>query len=53
MQDIQSIKQEVKKIIDLWGNRGGMIVAPAHEVEPETPIENILAIYETIREYNC
>jgi hypothetical protein len=42
------VKEEVRRIVDLWGTRGGMIVAPSHEAVPETPIENILAVYEQI-----
>lgn len=42
------IREEVKKVKDLWGNRGGIILAPSHEVMPDTPIENILTIYEEI-----
>ena len=42
----KEIKEEVKKIKDLWGQRGGIILAPSHETLPDTPIENILAIYE-------
>jgi uroporphyrinogen decarboxylase len=44
----KDIKEEVKKIIDLWGHKGGMMIAPSHEALPETPIENILAIYEQV-----
>jgi len=44
----EEIKEEVKKVIDLWGNRGGIILAPSHETLPDTPVENILAIYEAI-----
>ncbi len=40
-----SIKEEVKKIKGLWGLRGGMILAPSHEIVPGTPLENIIAIY--------
>jgi len=40
------IKAEVKKIHDLWGTRGGVIIAPSHMIFPETPIENILAVYD-------
>ena len=47
----EKIEEEVRKIIDLWGNRGGMIIAPAHEIEPETPIENIIAIYKAVNEH--
>lgn len=39
------VKEEVRKIQNLWGNRGGVIIGPSHEVLPETPIENVLAIY--------
>ena len=46
----EEIKEEVKKVMDLWGNRGGIILAPSHETLPDTPIENILAIYEAINE---
>jgi uroporphyrinogen-III decarboxylase len=42
------VKEEVKKIIDLWGTRGGMILAPSHETLPDTPVENVLTVYETI-----
>lgn len=40
------IREEIKKIKDLWGNRGGVILAPSHETLPDTPVENVLAIYE-------
>jgi len=42
----QGVKEEVKRINDLWGNRGGAIIAPSHLILPETPIENILTIYD-------
>jgi uroporphyrinogen decarboxylase len=44
------IRGEIKKIMGLWGNRGGIILAPSHETLPDTPVENVLAIYETIHE---
>lgn len=46
----EGVKEVVKKIKDLWGNRGGMILAPSHETLPDAPIENILAIYEAVSE---
>jgi uroporphyrinogen decarboxylase len=49
----EDVEEEVKKIVELWGDRGGIIIAPAHEIEPETPLENIVAIYDALREcYN-
>jgi uroporphyrinogen-III decarboxylase len=47
----EDVRDEVKKVIDLWGNRGGIILSPSHEVMPGTPVENIIAIYETINDY--
>jgi hypothetical protein len=47
----EDVKNEVKKVIDLWGNRGGIILSPSHECMPGTPVENIVAIYKTINEY--
>ncbi len=44
------IENEVKKIKELWGNRGGIILAPSHEILPDTPIKNVLALYEEINE---
>jgi hypothetical protein len=42
------IREEVKKVKDLWGNRGGVILAPSHEALPETPLENIISMYEEL-----
>lgn len=44
----QDIKKEVKKIKELWGNSGDIILGPSHEALPETPVENILALYGEI-----
>jgi len=46
------IGEEVKKIFDLWGYDGGIVIAPSHAIHPGTPIDNILAIYEAVREEN-
>lgn len=48
--DAKDVKKEVQKIKSLWKNNGGMIVAPSHEMMPETPVENVLALYD---ELNC
>ena len=43
------IREEVKKIKHLWGERGGIILGPSHEIVPESPLENVLALYEELR----
>ncbi len=40
------IRAEIDRINQLWGNGGGIIAGPSHEATPDTPIENILAIYD-------
>ena len=47
----EDVKNEVKKVIDLWGDKGGIILSPSHECMPGTPIENILTIYKTINDF--
>lgn len=37
---------EVRHRIDVVGADGGLILAPAHAMQPDTPVENALAIYE-------
>ena len=44
----KEIRQEVKKIKELWGTRGGIIAGPSHEIVPGTPIENILVLYNEL-----
>ncbi len=39
------VRAEVQRAHDLWGTRGGLVLGPSHEAAPETPLENILAIY--------
>jgi uroporphyrinogen decarboxylase len=46
----QQIKDEVKRRIHILGKNGGYIVAPAHNIQPDTPIANILAFFEAINE---
>jgi uroporphyrinogen decarboxylase len=46
----EKIKNEVKKMIGILGKDGGYILAPAHNIQPDTPVENILAIFEAVKE---
>ncbi len=39
------VADEVRRGLDLWGLDGGLILGPSHEMVPETPIENVLALY--------
>lgn len=44
------VRVEVTRLCQVLGQGGGFILAPTNNVMPETPVENILALYETVRE---
>lgn len=44
------VRQEVLHRIGTLGRHGGYIVAPSHAFQPDTPLENVLAVYETVLE---
>jgi len=45
----EKIKDEVKRICEILGKDGGYIVAPAHNIQPDTPVENILAMFDAVK----
>jgi uroporphyrinogen decarboxylase len=42
----EMIRDEVRRRIDILGKDGGYIVAPAHNIQPDTSMENVLAFFE-------
>ena len=47
---VQQVETEVDKLLAL-GRSGGYIIAPCHNIQANTPPENIVAMYETGYEY--
>lgn len=47
----QEVCRVVKDRIERCGKNGGLILSPAHMIEPEVPWENVVALYETIKKY--
>lgn len=45
----QSIEQEVKRRAKILGNNGGYIIAPAHNIQPDTSVENIMALFDGVK----
>lgn len=41
------VRQEVRENLSILGAGGGYILAPCHNIQPVTPLENIFAMYET------
>lgn len=46
----EEVKKQVRRIIDILGKGGGYIVAPAHNIQDDTPVENIFALFEAVIE---
>ena len=45
------VRREVKHLIETVGEGGGLMIAPAHTIEPEVPWENIVAFHEAVDEH--
>lgn len=47
----RDVEEEVKLRVRTAGAGGGLILAPAHNIQAEVPIENILAFYSAAKEH--
>ena len=47
----EEVKEAVWRNLDIAGEKGGLFVAPTHMLEPEVPLENILAYVDACRTY--
>lgn len=46
----EQVKEEAKSVIHLLGKGGGHIIAPSQEIMDDVPLENVVALLETIME---
>jgi uroporphyrinogen decarboxylase len=45
------VRAETRRILDIMMPGGGYVAGPSHDyVLVETPVENVMALYETVRE---
>jgi len=49
----EDVRQEVKVRIETVGVGGGLLIGPAHIVEPEVPLENLVAMVEAVKEFGA
>ncbi len=45
------VRREVFKNLDIAGSHGGLYVCPTHLLEPEVPLENVLAYIQACEDY--
>ncbi len=49
----KDVKHEVNELINLFGKfNGGYIGGTSHSIMPETPLDNVIALYEAFLEYS-
>ncbi|MFH1903371.1 MAG: uroporphyrinogen decarboxylase family protein [Candidatus Omnitrophota bacterium] len=49
---VAECRAEARHRLDVIGKGGGYIFSPAHCIQPDTPLENVLAIYEEANKYS-
>ncbi|MCC6127349.1 MAG: hypothetical protein IT426_20500 [Pirellulales bacterium] len=42
------VAAEIDRLMDEVGAGGGYILGPSHNLQPDTPLENVLAVYRTV-----
>lgn len=45
------VRQEVKKMIEIFRTGGGFVFNAVHNIQPGVPVENMLAMFETVKSY--
>jgi len=49
---VEDVKNEVIHRIEKVGYNGGLVISPENSIPYDAPLENILAVYETVRSYS-
>lgn len=44
------VRDEVRRLVAIFGRNGGYVTAPAHEIQDDVPPENVVAWIEAVRE---
>ena len=48
---VAEVRREVRERLEIFGAGGGFVFNPVHNIQTGVPIENVIAMYETVREY--
>jgi len=49
----EQIREEVRENIELFSKGRGYIVAPCHNLQANTPTENVQALYQAVNDFGC
>jgi uroporphyrinogen decarboxylase len=48
---VQEVRRAVENMVETMGEGGGYVFSACHNIQPDVPVENILAMYEHARDY--
>jgi len=48
---VQDVQQEVERRISDLAEGGGYVVAPVHNIQGDVPAENVVAMYQSARQF--
>ena len=48
---VQEVKKMVEDLIEGMGEGGGFVLSACHNIQPDVPLENVLALFEHARQY--
>jgi hypothetical protein len=48
---LDEVREGVRRSIEAFGPGGGFVFNTVHNVQPKIPVENVLAMYEIVRDY--
>ncbi|PWD98348.1 uroporphyrinogen decarboxylase family protein [Marinilabilia rubra] len=46
------VKEGVRELLEVMTPGGGFILGPSHKLKVETPVQNVLAMYEAVKEFS-
>jgi uroporphyrinogen-III decarboxylase len=47
----EEVRAEVRERLRIFGKGGGYVFNPIHNVQAGVPVENLLALYEAVRDF--
>src|SRR5690606_3911870 len=47
----QKVRDDVRRHIDAMAPGGGFVFAAVHDIQPQTPVANLMAMFEAVEEY--
>lgn len=49
---VADVRNEVETLIRACGQDGGLVLMPSNVIQPDTPVENIVACYHAVRDFD-